>query len=207
MGPGMTDYEPFTIGRRFRVVPPGARARGPSSPADSRRIDLVVARGAFGSGEHETTASCLEILETLAGLEGASVLDFGAGTGILAVAALSIGARRAVLVDNDARAVEAAREHCALNGVRDRALVVHGEIDDVPDTAFDLVLANVHGDILVRIAPQLVTRARTGARLVLSGILWEHNWDVRVRYERLACVVLRNHFLQEYSSILMRRQG
>jgi ribosomal protein L11 methyltransferase len=194
------DYSPFTVGDRFRIVPPG------SAPV-AGRLELRVARGAFGSGEHDTTRSSLELLERLAPeLAGVEVLDLGAGTGILAIGALLLGARHAVLVDNDARAAASSREHLALNGVADRATVVEGELGSVAGR-FGLILANIHGDILLRVADELVARARPGASLVLSGILWELNWDVRDRYERLGCEVRANRFLEEHSTVLLRRAG
>jgi ribosomal protein L11 methyltransferase len=194
-----SDYQPFLVGNRLRVVPPN------TAPGADERIDLVVARGAFGSGEHETTSSCLEVLESLPGLERARVLDFGAGTGILALAALRLGAGHAVLVDNDPRAVDAAREHLRLNALVDRAELVEGELGSLSGRSFDLILANLHGDLLLRFGRELLARAAPGARLVLSGILWEHGWDVRDLFTRLGCEVLLNRFLAEYCTLLLRR--
>lgn len=196
--PRVSSYAPFSVGSRFRIAAPG------TPPGDGRRIDLMVARGAFGSGEHETTSSCLEALERLGDLAGLDVLDLGAGTGVLAVAALRLGARHAVLVDTDARAVAAAHHHADLNGVADRVTIVHGDIDRVPGPC-DLALANLHGDILVKVAPALVARTRPGGRLVLSGILWGGNWDVRACYERLGCAVVENRFLDEYTTVVLVR--
>ncbi len=194
----MIAYDPILVGARLRIVAPGAAA-------DAERVDLVVARGAFGSGEHETTRSCLELLERRAPeLAGAELLDLGSGTGILAIAALRLGASRATLVDLDPRAAACSREHLALNGLAGRARVALGELAAVAGERFDLLLANIHGDLLVRLAAALVACARPGASLVLSGILWEHNWDVRDRYERLGCVVEENRFLEEYSTLLLR---
>jgi ribosomal protein L11 methyltransferase len=197
----VVDYEPFTVGARLLIAPPGA-----PRPADGR-VGLAIARGAFGSGEHETTASCLELLDAL-DLAGAQVLDLGAGTGILAVAALALGAARAMLVDRDPRAAACARRHLELNRLADRALVIAGELAALADEPrFDVVLANLHGDILVPLAPELVRRARPRARRVLSGILWEHSWDVRERFEGLGCEVELNRFLEEYCTLLLRAGG
>jgi ribosomal protein L11 methyltransferase len=195
-------YSPFAIGSRFRI-------RHPDSPSSrDGRLDLVVARGAFGSGEHETTRSCLELLEDLDDLDDlaqAEVLDLGAGTGILAIASLLLGARHALLIDNDPSAVEAARRHCVLNGVEDRVTILSGGLARMGPARFDLILANIHADILLEAGPELVRRAKPGARLVLSGILWEHNWDVRALYAELGCEMLKNCFLDEYSTLLLVR--
>jgi ribosomal protein L11 methyltransferase len=193
-----SDYQPFLVGSRLRIVPPGTTA------GTCARLDLVVARGAFGSGEHETTSSCLEVLESLPGLERATVLDFGAGTGILAIAALRLGAGRAVLVDNDPAAIEAAREHLRLNAVADRAELVEGELGSLRGRRFDLILANLHGDLLLRFGHELVALAAPGGRLILSGILWELGWDVRELFTRLGCELLLDRFLSEYCTLLLR---
>jgi ribosomal protein L11 methyltransferase len=193
-----SDFEPFPLGNRFLVVPPGGAT-------SSDRIPLIVARGAFGSGEHETTSSCIELLETLPQVRGARILDLGAGTGILAIAALLLGGSRAVLVDNDARAIESSRLHCDLNGVSERVQLVHDELREAQDDSFDLALANIHGDILVHVAPLLVRSVRPGGLFVLSGIAWELNWTVRDTWARLGCHVLRNRFLGDYTTVLLER--
>lgn len=193
-------FAPFPIGTRFVVVPPGVKP-----PAG--RIPLVAVRGAFGSGEHETTSSCIELLETLPGVQGAKVIDLGAGTGILAIAALALGAAHAVLIDNDVRAIESAARHGALNGVSDRVTLEHGELCSPRTERFDLALANIHGDILMQVAPLLVASVRPGGRFILSGIAWELNWAVRDTWHRLGCEVLRNRFLDDYTTILLERRG
>ena len=108
--------EPLLIGTRLRIVAPG------TPPAADGRVDVVLTRGAFGSGEHETTASCLEMLEGLEGIRGATVLDLGSGTGVLAIAALELGAGHAVCVDIDPASVATARRNCELNGGLERTI-------------------------------------------------------------------------------------
>jgi ribosomal protein L11 methyltransferase len=193
------DYPPFAIGARFRLVPPGTETTGD-------RIDLIMARGAFGSGEHETTASCLEILETRPEVAGARVLDLGSGTGILAIAAHKLGATSALCVDIAPEAVHSARQNCSLNSITTNISHRCGTLSVVPETGFDLVLANIYGDILLDIAPDLVDRARPGALLLLSGMLWEYNFDVRQRYAALGCTLIKNRFLDEFSTLLLQKQ-
>jgi ribosomal protein L11 methyltransferase len=191
-------YPPFPIGRRFRIVPPDTPA------GDDGRIDLIIARGAFGSGEHETTADCLNTLAELPQLRGAKVLDLGSGTGVLAIAALKLGAAAAVCVDINPDAVATARRNGVLNGLDDRIAHITGVLSDIDD-AFDLVLANIYGDLLLDLAADLVQRALPGALLLLSGMLWEYNFEVRQTYERLGCAVLQNRMLEEFSSVLLRK--
>jgi ribosomal protein L11 methyltransferase len=164
-----------------------------------------MAPGAFGSGEHETTASCLELLGELPEAPGARVLDLGSGTGILAIAALKLGARSALCVDLDPEAVRTCKRNCELNGVGDRVEHACGTIDQVAGDPFELVLANLYGDILLRVAERLVAGTRSGGVLLLSGILHEDNYDLRKRYQELGCAVLRNRQLEEFTTILLRK--
>ena len=183
------------------AVPSGDRRLS----AGDDRIDLVMAPGAFGSGEHETSASCLELLETLPEPEGARVLDLGSGTGILAIAALKLGARSALCVDIDPAAVRTCKLNCEINGVADRVEHACGTIEQVPGEPFELVLANLHGDILLQVAEVLVAKARPGGALLLSGIVHEDNFEVRRRYRGLGCTLLKNRMLEEFTTVLLRR--
>ncbi|MDT8440302.1 MAG: 50S ribosomal protein L11 methyltransferase [Desulfuromonadales bacterium] len=193
------NYQPLTIGNRFRIQPPGCSA------PDDGRIALIMRRGAFGSGEHETTASCLEILEQLDDLVGARVLDFGSGTGILSIAALRLGAAHTVCLDIDPRAVQTARDNTDLNGLLAQTTHTTTPLDQLTASDFDLILANIYADILLACAAELINRTRPGGQLLLSGIPWEENYSVRQTYERLGCTVLKNRLLAEYSTVLLRK--
>ncbi len=193
------EFSPFDIGERFRILPTG------TDPSGDERIDMIMAPGAFGSGEHETTASCIEALENLPELQGARVLDLGSGTGILAIAALKLGAASALCVDIDPAAVETCRLNGDLNGVGDRLEHYCGTLDSCPAETFDVILGNIYGDILLMVADDLAARAKPGAPLLLSGILWEYNYDVRSRYERLGCEVVKNRMMEEFSTVLLRK--
>ncbi len=193
-------YRPFTIGNRFRICPPETAA------SKDGLIDLIMDSGAFGSGEHETTASCLDILTSLPNLKGARLLDLGSGTGILAIGALKMGAKSAVCVDIDPAAVAACQRYCHLNQVSDRVTHVCGPLESVQENGFDLILANIYGDILLSVANDLVVKALPGTFLLLSGILWEYNFDVRQRYETFGCTVIQNRMLEEFSTVLLKKK-
>lgn len=186
------------IGDSLRIIPPGHPAS-----ADGR-IDLVIDKGAFGSGEHETTASCLELLAGLPDLSDCTLLDLGSGTGILAIAALKLGARQAVCIDISPDAVRTCRRNTELNGVDDRVRHVTGTLDSLAGETFGLVLANIYGDLLLDLAPQLVAKVEPGGLLLLSGMLWEYNFDVRKLYSSLGCKVVVNRILPEFSTVLLR---
>ena len=98
------------------------------------------------------------------------------------------------------------RLNCELNGVSDRVEHACGTIEQVAEDQFELVLANIYGDILLRVAELLVARARPGAALLLSGILHEDNFEVCRRYQEVGCAELRNRALEEFTTVLLRRE-
>jgi ribosomal protein L11 methyltransferase len=151
--------------RRFgRLEVVDAAASGEPAAGLARvRLPMGVA---FGTGEHPTTALCLEWLE--ANLRhGATVLDYGCGSGVLALAALALGASAAWAVDDDPQARLAAAQNAELNGMRTRLWV--GAPEELPSLSADVVIANILAGTLESLAPTLESRARDA--LVLSGIL------------------------------------
>lgn len=193
-------FDPFTIGGRFLIVPPDN-----GQPAGEGRIRLRMASGAFGSGEHETTAACLELLAGLPPAAGSTVLDLGCGTGILAIAAIKLGAARALCIDNDPDAVASCRRNAELNGVGHKVTTHTGTLADAPEGTHDLILANIYGDILLSQAASLTSRARPGAPMILSGILHEQAFDVKKCYERLGCATRTNRMLGEFCALLLEK--
>lgn len=193
------NYHPFDIGKRFTIAPPDILL------PESDRIQLLMDRGAFGSGEHETTQSCLEILEILPAGENPKILDLGSGTAILTIATLLLNPGRAWCVDIDAVAVISGQRNCRLNGVDDDITHVCGTLEQLEENNFSLILANIYGDILLDVAEDLVAKAKPGALLLLSGILWEYNFDVRQKYQKLGCKLIKNRLLDEFSTILLQK--
>ncbi len=156
---------PVEIGERLVIAPSWHPYRG------SGRIAIEIdPKMAFGTGYHETTRLVMRHLEQLV-RPGQRVLDVGAGTGVLAIAALKLGAATAVGTDNDGWALDNARENAARNGVADRFEVSGAELNTLPAAGFDLVLANIQRDVLLGMMPDLRARLAPDATLVLSGLL------------------------------------
>lgn len=128
---------------------------------------------AFGTGQHPTTRMCLQALQDpAAGVQGATVLDLGCGSGILAIAAALLGAGRVLAVDIEEQAVAATRSNAALNGLDGRITVRQGSLDATADWGqFDVVLANINAATLSALAPGLAAALRPGGLLVASGII------------------------------------
>jgi ribosomal protein L11 methyltransferase len=164
--------EPITVGR-ITVVP--ALPADPAHPALST-IVIPPSMG-FGTGHHATTRLCLAALQSL-DLRDKFVLDIGTGSGLLAIAAVKLGAARALAVDDDADAIQAARDNLEFNRVTNVELVVSDLMKDDLPTA-DIVLANLTGALLIRAAARLVKTVRPGGVLIVSGILANEGDDVR----------------------------
>ncbi|MFP6817437.1 MAG: 50S ribosomal protein L11 methyltransferase [Pseudomonadales bacterium] len=151
------------FGGRLWVLPRDARAR--SGP--TLRLDPGLA---FGTGRHPTTRLCLEWLASR-DLGGARLLDFGCGSGILALAACALGAGEVVAVDHDPQALLATRENAAYNHVTSEQLIVQEPTEIAVGGGFDVIVANILANPLLELAAEFVALLRPGASLVLSGIL------------------------------------
>jgi len=170
----MDDFHPMRFGKRLWIRPSGHRVDA------ARAVVLDLDPGlAFGTGTHPTTALCLEWLDG-AQLQGLDALDFGCGSGVLAVAALKLGARLAIGVDRDPQALLASEDNARKNHVLER-LQLHLP-KALPKTRCDLVLANILAEPLIELAPRLARLTRPGGTLVLSGILQQQAAEVRAAY-------------------------
>lgn len=128
---------------------------------------------AFGTGQHATTRMALLALQELI-TPAAHILDLGAGSGVLAIAAIALGARDAVAVDTEVQAYEACISNSTLNGMQDRIRSVHGSLDDVMDEApYDLVLANINAATVTRLAQGMHDALKPGCYVVAGGIIEE----------------------------------
>jgi len=152
------------IGSRLAVVPSWQQY-------DTDRVKLILDPGlAFGTGGHETTSLCLEALdEQVRG--GERVLDIGTGSGILAIAALKLGAASAEGVDIDPVAVRTAGENAALNGVQDKLTVLVGDLSDKASGTYDIITANIVANAILSLAPAVPGLMAEGATFIASGII------------------------------------
>lgn len=187
----LDDCRPTRFGRRLWVCPQGQPAPDP----DGIVVDLDPGL-AFGTGHHATTALCLEWLDG-AQLNGIHLLDYGCGSGILAIAALKLGAAAVIAVDHDPQAIEATVANAAANAVDGRLTVcLPAELSTIAARLpVACVVANILAGPLMELAPRLLGALAPGGRLVLSGVLAEQVGAVSAAYERqvaLAPVRLRD---------------
>lgn len=163
-------FPPRAVGERLIVLPPWEASAHAATP----RLPVVIQPGrAFGTGQHGSTEGCLVLLEqAIRARLPEAVLDIGAGTGILSVAAVRLGVPRAWAIDVDPDAVRAARENAQRNGCAERIHVHLGGPEALPGTAaFDLVLANLLTRAHLTLAPHYARLLAAGGALVLGGML------------------------------------
>lgn len=172
-------YEPENWNRRWEetirpivVGPFLVKPTWASAPAGGEELILleIDPKMSFGTGYHESTRLALRLLPGLV-RGGERILDAGTGTGILAIAAVKLGASGGVTFDNDEWAIQNAVENFYLNGVADRLAFVPGTMEDIREGDFDLILANIQLNVLVEMMPAFAAKLTPGGRLVLAGLL------------------------------------
>ncbi|MFO1429456.1 MAG: 50S ribosomal protein L11 methyltransferase [Candidatus Competibacteraceae bacterium] len=170
----LDDFHPMRFGRRLWVCP----TDGAAPPADAITVRLDPGL-AFGTGTHPTTALCLEWLDE-ADLDGKAIIDYGCGSGMLAIAAAKLGAGRVWAVDIDPQALLATEANAERNQIGE--ILSLGNPAALPTTPVDILVANILAGPLIELAPRFSTLVRPQGHLVLSGILSEQAEQVQAAY-------------------------
>lgn len=199
----MEDFQPLRMGQRLWIVPSW------HEPPDLDAVNLRLDPGlAFGTGTHPTTALCLEWLDGLAvdgNLEGHEILDVGCGSGILAIAALKLGATSAVGTDIDPQALQASRDNALRNDIGEDALRLcyPEQFDDA--ASFSIVVANILAGPLIELAPMIAGHVAPGGRLALSGILASQAEDVLEAYRQQGLIMEAPEIREGWARLSGRR--
>jgi len=182
------------IGKNFVVAPPWAK---------TEKTKITLTEGmAFGTGVHETTISCMEFLEEL-NIKDKSVLDVGGGTGILSVCASKLGAKKAIVFDIDKKAAFECRENMRLNNVENVSCFC-GENLCVKEK-YDVIMANIFAEIIISLSSEIDEHIKENGFLILSGIVYEKNYDVKSTFMKKGYIVYKNTFLEDYTSFLLKK--
>lgn len=160
----MQDFKPMQFGERVWICPSWEEPPVPDA------VNILLDPGlAFGTGTHPTTALCLEWLDAQ-DLQDKLVIDYGCGSGILAIASVLLGASRVIAIDNDPQAILASESNRALNGIDATQMTVH--LPGVPDhPQADVLVANILSGPLEQLTPIIAALVKPGGRLILSGVL------------------------------------
>ena len=191
-------FHPVDVGRQFTVLPCWEKK-------NKDRFNLVIDPGmAFGTGHHETTRSCLVLMERYAPKTAKdNFLDLGTGTGILAIAARKLGYRHVVGIDTDILALDAARDNIVINSVPD--VEIRDEIFAECREAFDVIAANLISGVLVSLAPLLFPRMNPGGIAILSGILSGQEAEVIEAMEQAGLRLRETYHDGKWVSLVMER--
>ncbi|MBV56480.1 MAG: 50S ribosomal protein L11 methyltransferase [Gammaproteobacteria bacterium] len=173
----MQDFKAMQFGNRLWIYPSW------QSPPDSDSINIMLDPGlAFGSGSHATTSMCLQWLAQ-APLEGSEVIDYGCGSGVLAIAAALLGANRVYGVDNDPQAIVATLDNSHRNNIDDAVLTACLP-EALPPLQVDILVANILAEPLLQLAEKFSILLKPGGKIVLSGLLPEQADTILNTYDR-----------------------
>ena len=174
------------------------------NPKPGQIVLVIDPKMSFGTGEHQTTKLFLMLLEKYT-TSGARILDVGSGSGILAIASVKLGARYAIAIDIDEWCYDNAIENSKLNNVNDSIEVWQGEITDVKESDFDLILANIQKNILLEIAPEIYSRLKLGGIVILSGLLDYDEADIKTDFSALGLSFLETKTLDSWIALVFQK--
>jgi ribosomal protein L11 methyltransferase len=185
------------------VIKPSFRKFTPNKNQLVLEIDPKMS---FGTGEHQTTKLVVLLLDKYV-KAGQKVFDVGSGTGILAIAAVTLGADKALAIDNDEWCYENGIENAEANNCSDKVEVRLAEIENVTETNFDLITANINKHILLNIAERLSSKLAPGGILILSGILMEDEADIWDSYKNFNLELIDRENLDEWLALVLKKVG
>ncbi len=173
--------------------------------APEEEVVLLDSNMAFGTGEHETTAMCIELMQKYL-KAGDDVLDVGCGSGILGIAAAKLGAKSCRLTDIDPVAVASSRHNAQKNGVEDRVTVAESDLVEGDGRKADLILANITAEILVHLAPAVPAHLKKGGTVVLSGILPDRMDRVKTAFGAAGLSAAEEETRGEWCALVLKEE-
>ena len=193
-------FRPIHIGGRVVVCPEWI----PYEPKESEVIVKLDSNMAFGTGEHETTSMCLELLQEYL-QEGDTVIDVGCGSGILGISAVKLGAEFAYMTDIDYVAVRSAEHNAALNGVADKVRIALSDLLENAEVRGEVMTANITADILCRLSESIPKNLKEGGTLILSGIIESKLEQVIAAYECIGLKLEKRLHKGEWFALAFRK--
>ncbi|MBE7086582.1 MAG: 50S ribosomal protein L11 methyltransferase [Clostridiales bacterium] len=193
-------FRPIQLGR-IVVVPEWIDY----APAPHEQVVLLDSNMAFGTGEHETTSMCVELMQEY--ITPASVcIDVGCGSGILGISAVKLGAAKAYLTDIDPIAVESSLHNSEFNGVAEKTVVAHSNLLDNTDIQGDVMMANITGEVLKMLAPSIPKNLKMDGVLILSGIIESRLEMVKAAYEAVGMEVVFEKRKGEWFALVLKHK-
>ena len=193
-------FRPIHIGGRVVVCPEWIAYE----PKEGEVVIKLDSNMAFGTGEHETTSMCLELLQEYL-REGDTVIDVGCGSGILGISAVKLGAKFAYMTDIDYVAVRSAEHNASLNGVAERVKIALSDLLENAEVRGEVMTANITADILCRLSESIPKNLKEGGTLILSGIIEPKLEQVISAYEGSGLKLVKQVRKGEWFALAMRK--
>ena len=168
-------------------------------------VVLLDSNMAFGTGEHETTSSCVELMQEYVTPDSVCI-DVGCGSGILGISAIKLGAKKAYLTDIDPIAVTSSNHNAKLNNVAEKTVVAHSNLLDDTEVKADVMMANITGEILTMLAPSIPKNLKEDGVLILSGIIESRLEMVKTAYEKVGMEVIRQTRKGEWFALVLKHK-
>lgn len=193
-------FKPLEVGKKFVIVPSWEEYK-----ADTDKIILEIDPGmAFGTGSHETTAICLELLEGL-DLKDKEIADVGTGSGILAIACAKLGAKHVLGLDIDPLSIKTARENIKINNCVDKIEVKESDLLNTSKDNYDLIIANILPDVIINLIPDAYEKLNNGGMMLVSGIILEKKDLVIDELEKQGFNIVKDLDMGEWTGIVGRK--
>jgi ribosomal protein L11 methyltransferase len=173
------------------------------APSKDEIVITIDPKMSFGTGEHQTTKLMLKLIEKYV-QPGMKVLDVGSGTAVLSIASVKLGAEKVVAIDNDELCYENGIENCRINNVENSVEVRIGEIKDIEENDFDIILANIQKNILIDIASDLKSKLKKSSAVILSGLLIEDEEDIVKNYSELDFKLIQIEIMDEWIALAFK---
>ncbi|MBR2590964.1 MAG: 50S ribosomal protein L11 methyltransferase [Clostridia bacterium] len=195
-------FHQVNIGKKMCICPSWEQAQG----VQDRAVLYLEPGMAFGTGTHATTCLCMEVMEDYI-TPGCEVLDVGCGSGILALSALLLGAKRAEGVDIDEKAVKTARENAARNGFDEaQAVFTQGDLTEKIHGSFDVIVANIVADVIVLLCRDITAFMKEHTVLIVSGVIEPSEAQVLEAFRQCGLAVLRKEQKEDWLSFVLQKK-
>lgn len=194
-------FKAFEIGNKLAVCPSWEQYNN----KDNRVVLKLDPGAAFGTGTHATTSLCMEILENEVNSD-TTILDIGTGSGILAIASLLLGAKKAIGVDIDAQSVKTAKENAERNGVSSKTTFVVGDLADEIDGKYDIVCANIVADVVIRLFSSVKQFIKEDGIFIISGIIDLRAKEVEEEAKKHGFKIISSQTREEWHAYILKTE-
>lgn len=193
-------FHPIEVGKKLAVVPSWEKYEN----VDNRTVLSIDPGAAFGTGTHATTSLCLNIMQDYIN-EDTDMLDIGCGSGILAIASVLLGAKKAVGVDIDAQSVKTAKENAEINKIAEKTTFFEGDLAEKVEGKYNLVCANIVADVIIKLLPDAVRFLSDDGVLIVSGIIDIRKDDVLEAVAKCGFKVIREEYKENWCAFVLKQ--